>query len=144
MVALTVLMPTESGGGWLTLAPICLALVAIGMGVGLAWPHLLTRVFHVAPDGEQDLASASITTVQLFATALGAALAGMSAAVGQKAIIFAPKSAPQAKVAQLLVFGAKVILVDGTYDDAFDLTIKASNEFSKPASLRFTGTERSR
>ncbi len=59
----------------------------------------------------------------------GAALAGMSAAVGQKAIIFAPKSAPQAKVAQLLVFGAKVILVDGTYDDAFDLTIKAADEF---------------
>ena len=60
----------------------------------------------------------------------GAALAGMAAAVGQKAIIFAPKSAPQAKVAQLLVFGAKVILVDGTYDDAFDLTVKAANEFN--------------
>jgi threonine synthase len=59
----------------------------------------------------------------------GAALAGMSAAIGQKAVIFAPKSAPQAKVAQLLVFGAKVILVDGTYDDAFDLTIKAAQEF---------------
>lgn len=59
----------------------------------------------------------------------GAALAGMSAAIGQKAIILAPKSAPQAKVAQLLIFGAKVILVDGTYDDAFDLSIKASNEF---------------
>jgi threonine synthase len=59
----------------------------------------------------------------------GAALAGMSAAVGQKAIIFAPKSAPQAKVAQLLIFGAKVILVDGTYDDAFDLSIKCANEF---------------
>jgi threonine synthase len=59
----------------------------------------------------------------------GAALAGMAAAVGQKAVIFAPKSAPQAKVAQLLVFGAKVILVDGTYDEAFDLTIKASEEF---------------
>ena len=59
----------------------------------------------------------------------GAALAGMSAAVGQKAVIFAPKSAPQAKVAQLLVFGARVILVDGTYDDAFDLTIKCANEF---------------
>ena len=59
----------------------------------------------------------------------GAALAGMSAAVGQKAVIFAPKSAPPAKVAQLLVFGAKVMLVDGTYDDAFDLTIKASKEF---------------
>jgi len=59
----------------------------------------------------------------------GAALAGMAAAVGQKAIIFAPKSAPPAKVAQLLVFGAKVILVDGSYDDAFDLTVTASQEF---------------
>lgn len=59
----------------------------------------------------------------------GAALAGMAAAVGQKAVIFAPKNAPPAKVAQLLVFGAKVILVDGTYDEAFDLTIQASNEF---------------
>ena len=59
----------------------------------------------------------------------GAALAGMSAAVGQKAVIFAPKSAPPAKVAQLLVYGAKVILVDGSYDDAFDLTIQAAEEF---------------
>ena len=59
----------------------------------------------------------------------GAALAGMSAAVGQEVVIFAPKTAPPAKVAQLLVYGAKVILVDGTYDDAFDLTIRASEEF---------------
>jgi threonine synthase len=59
----------------------------------------------------------------------GAALAGMAAAVGQKAVIFAPRTAPPAKVAQLLVFGARVILVDGTYDDAFDLTIQAADEF---------------
>ncbi len=59
----------------------------------------------------------------------GAALACMAAAVGQPAIIFAPKTAPQAKVAQLLIFGAKVILVDGNYDSAFDLTIEASKEF---------------
>jgi threonine synthase len=59
----------------------------------------------------------------------GAALAGMSAAVGQKAVIFAPRSAPEAKVAQLLIFGAKVILVDGSYDDAFDLAVSAANEF---------------
>jgi threonine synthase len=59
----------------------------------------------------------------------GAALAGMSAAVGQKAIIFAPRTAPPAKVAQLLIFGAQVLLVDGTYDDAFDLTIQAAQEF---------------
>ncbi len=59
----------------------------------------------------------------------GAALAGMSAAVGQKAIIFAPRTAPPAKIAQLLVFNAQVLLVDGTYDDAFDLTILAAQEF---------------
>jgi threonine synthase len=59
----------------------------------------------------------------------GAALAGMSAAVGQKAVIFAPRSAPPAKVAQLLVYGARVILVDGSYDQAFDLTIQAAEEF---------------
>ncbi len=59
----------------------------------------------------------------------GAAMAGMAAALGDKAVIFAPKNAPQAKIAQLLVFGAKVLLVDGNYDQAFDLSIKASQAF---------------
>ena len=59
----------------------------------------------------------------------GAALAGMAAAANHKAVIFAPKSAPPAKVAQLLVFGASVFLVDGNYDQAFDLSIQAANEF---------------
>ncbi len=59
----------------------------------------------------------------------GAALAGMAAAVGHKAVIFAPHTAPPAKIAQLLVFGAQVLLVDGTYDDAFDLTIQAAEAF---------------
>lgn len=59
----------------------------------------------------------------------GAALAGMAAAVGQKAVIFAPRSAPAAKIAQLLIFGAEVLLVDGNYDQAFDLSISAADEF---------------
>jgi threonine synthase len=59
----------------------------------------------------------------------GAALAGMAAAVGQRAVIFAPRTAPPAKIAQLLIYGATVYLVDGSYDDAFDLTIQASDEF---------------
>ena len=59
----------------------------------------------------------------------GAALAGMAAAIGQPVVVFAPKSAPPAKVAQLLVFGAQVILVDGNYDAAFDLSLQASEEF---------------
>ena len=59
----------------------------------------------------------------------GAALAGMAAAVGQKAVIFAPRSAPAAKIAQLLIYGAEVLLVDGNYDQAFDLSVLAANEF---------------
>jgi threonine synthase len=59
----------------------------------------------------------------------GAAMACMAAAVGMPAVILAPRTAPAAKVAQLLVFGAKVILVDGSYDQAFDLSIEASHEF---------------
>ncbi|WP_298007053.1 threonine synthase [Anaerolinea sp.] len=59
----------------------------------------------------------------------GAALAGMAAAVGHRAVIFAPRTAPPAKIAQLLVFGAQVILVDGNYDHAFDLTVQAAQEF---------------
>ncbi|MDH5505807.1 MAG: threonine synthase, partial [Anaerolineae bacterium] len=59
----------------------------------------------------------------------GAALAGMAAAVGQQTVILVPKSAPPAKIAQLLVYGAQVLLVDGNYDDAFDLSLEASQEF---------------
>jgi threonine synthase len=59
----------------------------------------------------------------------GAALAGMAAAAGLEAVIFVPKTAPPAKVAQLLVFGARVFLVDGTYDDAFDLTLEAAEAY---------------
>ncbi len=59
----------------------------------------------------------------------GAALAGMAAATGQKAVIFAPKTAPPAKVAQLLVYGSQVILVDGNYDDAVALAVDAANEY---------------
>ena len=59
----------------------------------------------------------------------GAALAGMAAASGWKAVIFAPKTAPQAKIAQLLIFGAQVILVDGNYDSAFDLSVEACDKY---------------
>jgi len=44
-------------------------------------------------------------------------------------VIFVPKSAPQAKIAQLLVYGATVLLVDGTYDEAFELCLEAAPEF---------------
>jgi threonine synthase len=56
-------------------------------------------------------------------------LAGLAASVGLKSIIFVPQRAPQAKVAQLLIFGARVMMVQGTYDQAFDLCLEATREY---------------
>ena len=56
-------------------------------------------------------------------------LAGASASTGLKSFIFVPRTAPKAKIAQLLIFGAKVFAVKGSYDEAFDLSIKATEEF---------------
>jgi threonine synthase len=58
-----------------------------------------------------------------------AALAGLGASVGMRVVIFVPKSAPQAKIAQHLVYGARVLLVDGRYDDAFELALAACRAF---------------
>ena len=56
-------------------------------------------------------------------------LACVAAAVGMPAIVFVPDSAPAAKLAQCLSFGATVLAVRGNYDDAFDLCLTASEEF---------------
>jgi len=58
-----------------------------------------------------------------------AALSGLCAAVSQPNVIFVPRTAPQAKVAQLLSYGSTVLLVDGTYDQAFDLCLEAARIF---------------
>ena len=59
----------------------------------------------------------------------GAALAALCAAAGIPSVIFVPATAPQPKVAQLLSFGATVLLVRGSYHQAFDLCLWASGEF---------------
>jgi threonine synthase len=59
----------------------------------------------------------------------GSSLAGICAANGQKAIILVPEAAPLAKLTQIIMYGAKLIPVKGTYDDAFDLSIKATGAF---------------
>lgn len=58
-----------------------------------------------------------------------AALSGLCASVKQPNVIFVPETAPQAKIAQLLVFGSTVMLVKGSYDDAFELCLQASAEY---------------
>jgi threonine synthase len=59
----------------------------------------------------------------------GAALSAICASVGQPNVVFVPQTAPPAKVAQLLVYGSTVMLVRGTYDEAFALCAQAAKEF---------------
>ena len=56
-------------------------------------------------------------------------LAGLSAAAGLKSFIFVPERAPEPKITQLLIFGATVLKVRGTYEQAFDLCRCACEEF---------------
>src|SRR6266852_137686 len=56
-------------------------------------------------------------------------LAVQAAAVGLPCYIFVPHNAPRAKIVQLLMCGAIVFAVKGSYDDAFDLCIEACNAF---------------
>ena len=52
-------------------------------------------------------------------------LAGNAAAAGLETYIFVPSRAPKGKVAQLMMFGAHVILVEGSYEDTFRLSAEA-------------------
>ena len=77
LIGFAILMPlTESNSG-LFYYLMCLCLFLIGVGVGMGWPHLLTQVLTSSAKGEEEKASASITTIQLLATALGTALTGL-------------------------------------------------------------------
>lgn len=56
-------------------------------------------------------------------------LAGNAARLGLKSVIFVPQRAPEGKVSQLLIFGAKVISVIGDYRDTFNLSKAAIEKY---------------
>lgn len=56
-------------------------------------------------------------------------LSGFSAVTGLKSFIFVPEHAPAAKVTQLLIYGATVVLVQGDYADAFNLATAAIDKY---------------
>jgi threonine synthase len=57
-----------------------------------------------------------------------ASISAFAASAGMPCYIFVPKAIPQAKLAQLKAYGAKVRLVDGPYDDAFELCMRESEK----------------
>jgi len=57
------------------------------------------------------------------------ALAAVAAAAGVRAVVFVPDTSPPAKLIQMLSYGATVVPVEGTYDQAFDLCLEACDHF---------------
>lgn len=56
-------------------------------------------------------------------------LAGMAAATGLKAVLFVPDDTPEPILAQLLIFGATVFRVKGSYDEAYELCQRAVEKY---------------
>lgn len=79
-------------------------------------------VAHALQVGAETIACASTGNA-------ASSLAGHAALAGLPAFIFVPHTAPEPKVAQLLVFGATVFAVKSTYDAAYDLCTKACQSF---------------
>jgi len=59
----------------------------------------------------------------------GVALAGMCASMQMDSVIFVPASAPPAKLTQLQIYGATLVLVDASYDEAYDLCLEAGQRY---------------
>ena len=69
---------------------------------------------------------AGATTIACSSTGnAGSSLAGNATAAGLRSVIFVPERAPQGKLAQLLLFGATVVMVKGDYEAAFRLSAEA-------------------
>lgn len=59
----------------------------------------------------------------------GAAMSAVGAALGLDIVLFVPESAPINKLMQSVLYGAHVIPVKGSYDDAFALSIEYTKTF---------------
>ena len=120
--------------GWTPLYPA--PRLAARLGLGSLWvkdesgeptASFKDRASAVAVVKTRELGYEMVTTASTGNAA--AALAGLCAAVEQPNVIFVPRTAPEAKVAQLLAYGSTVLLVDGSYDQAFDLCLEAARIF---------------
>lgn len=106
------------------------------MGIGALW--LKDDALHpTASCKDRGTAVAAAAARKLGRPALACAstgnaassLAGFAAAAGLPCYIFVPRTAPPAKVAQLVAYGAVVFKVDGTYDQAYTLALEACDRF---------------
>jgi len=111
-----------------------------GLRRALDMPRLLLKDDTRNPSGStKDRASLLVaakaleygkTTIATASTGNAAtALAAICAAGSQRAIVFVPADAPQAKLTQMQSYGARIFAVRGSYDEAFELCNEACRVF---------------
>ncbi|HUN64643.1 MAG TPA: threonine synthase [Bacteroidota bacterium] len=105
-----------------------------GLGKAIGCRHLWLKNDGLNPSGSlKDRASFLVvaeagrlrapTVVTASTGNAASALAAVAASAHRRAVIFVPEKAPKAKLVQMLMFGAKVFPVRGTYDDAFRMSL---------------------
>lgn len=111
-----------------------------GLGEQTGFNNLFFKLDSTLPSGSfKDRASQLIaaqalhhkqTKIALASTGnAGAAMSCAGAAYGLDIILFVPESAPVNKLMQSVLYGATVVPVKGSYDDAFALSIAYTKEF---------------
>ncbi len=55
-------------------------------------------------------------------------MAGFGASVGLPVYVLVPKSIPEGKLLQLVLFNAHVIMIDGTYDECFAMSLEIADK----------------
>ena len=104
------------------------------------FPRLYLKLDSLNPSGSlKDRASLLVVeqakvhasdTVTLASTGnAGASMACAGAACGLTVVLFVPGAAPRAKLLQSLLYGARVVPIQGTYDEAFSLSIEYTRAF---------------
>jgi threonine synthase len=109
---------------------------AAALGHALGFPHLWLKNDGLNPSASlKDRASFLVVAEanrlkedRIVTASTGNAASALAAvcatAPGKQAIIMVPESAPKAKLVQMLLHGARVIPIKGTYDDAFRLSLE--------------------
>lgn len=127
-----VLPPLPVGGTPLLAAP--------GLRRALGMPHLWVKDDTRNPSGStKDRASQLVVAKaseygydSIVAASTGnaaTALACLAAAAGLRAVVLVPAAAPPAKLVQIAAYGACLVPVEGSYDQAFELSLAASQRF---------------
>ncbi len=139
--ALAVFLPVRGPGSFFSFAAGGTPLLPVPrLRRELGMPRLFVKDDTRNPSGStKDRASALVVakaieygydTVAAASTGNAAtALAAAGAAAGVKTVVFVPATAPPAKLVQMASYGAQVVPVAGSYDQAFELSLAACARF---------------